>query len=125
MSPYREFLGTETEIENKSFFERFVERCKLIWSKINFANIFDKFVMYVIVPIAVLFCTTSIGLICLSVRQNSIDELNGIKICGEMQYIKTNHVIKNLDEVECFISLSEGKKIIFVENKDKWILTGN
>jgi hypothetical protein len=39
MNIYREFLGTETEVENKSLFVRFVERCKLVWSKINFEKV--------------------------------------------------------------------------------------
>ena len=119
MSIYREFLGTETEIENKSLFVRFVERCKLIWSKINF----DKVFLYTFIPFAVLAILFAVGFLCYGIHQNSTDEMNGTKICGEMKYIKTNHVIKNLDEVECFISLNEGKKIIFVENKDSWILT--
>ena len=119
MSPYREFLGKEDEIENKSLFRKCIDYCKLILSKISF----DKFVLYTIVPIAILAIISHIGLLYYNFHQNSIDEMNGIKICGEMKYIKTRHVIKNLDEVECFVSLSEGKKSIFVENKDKWILT--
>ena len=119
MSPYRKFLGKEDEVENKSLFRKCIDFCKLVYSKINF----DKLVMYIIVPIAILAIISQIGLLCYNIHQDSIDEMNGIKICGEMKYIKTRHVIKNLDEVECFVSLSEGKKIIFVENKDKWILT--
>jgi hypothetical protein len=121
MSPYREFLGKEDNTENKSLIRRLIDYCKLVLSKINF----DKIVMYIIIPVAALAIIAQISLLCYGIHQNSIDQVNGTKICGEMQYIKTNHVIKNLDEVECFISLSEGKKIIFVENKDKWILTGN
>lgn len=121
MSIYREFLGTETEIENKSLFVRFVERCKLIWSKINF----DKVFLYTFVPLAVLTMLFAVGFLCYGIHQNSIDQVNGTKICGEMRYVKTTHLIKDIDQIECFISLNEGVKTIFVENKDKWILTGN
>ena len=119
MSPYREFLGKESEIENKSFFRKCIDCCKLVYSKINF----DKLVIYIIVPIAILAILFQIGFLYYNFHQGSIDETNGTKICGEMKYIKTRHVIKGLDEVECFISLNEGTKIIFVENKDEWILT--
>ena len=121
MSPYRKFLGKEDEVENKSLFRKCIDYCKLILSKISF----DKLVLYTIVPIAILAIVASIGLLCYNIHQDSIDEMNGIKICGEMKYIKTRHVIRNLDEIECFVSLNEGKKIIFVENKDSWILTEN
>ena len=67
--------------------------------------------MYVIFPVAALIIVVDIDLVCLSIRQNSIDEFNERKICGEMRYVATQRVVDGIDRITCLPSINEGEKL--------------